>query len=244
MLAMLPLLKRQSGRPVWKINAFLWIWTISAALLLYAPINPQRRFVQGLQVPLTILATVGLFEIVLPWVRRTKIFMRVAGHPRYSADGLEKLILMGLISFMAISNLYVLGSVSFTTSIQQPFPFFRSVDEVEAVKWLRENGAQDAIVFGGYETGNYIASHAGNPVWLGHWAETVDWSKKYDIAEQFYSNDRDDAWRRNLLDRYNVNYVWYGDLERQLGDFEPAHVNYLVPVYQVRDVTIFVFRPS
>ncbi len=60
----------------------------------------------------------------------------------------------------------------------------------------------------------------------------------------FYSNERDDAWRRQLLDRYDVNYVWYGDLERQLGDFEPAHVNYLVPVYQVRDVTIFVYRPS
>jgi uncharacterized membrane protein len=222
----------------------LWIWTIAAALLLYAPINPQRRFVQGLQVPLTILATVGLFEIALPWLRRTKLFTRVADIPRYTADGLEKLILMALISFMAISNLYVLGSVSVTTAIQQPFPFFRKMDEIKAVEWLRENGKQEAIVFSDYETGNYIASHAGNPVWQGHWAETVDWSNKSDLAEQFYSNDRDDAWRRQLLNRYAVSYVWYGELERQLGDFEPTGVDYLVPVYQDQEVTIFIFRPS
>jgi len=36
---------------------FLLIWIGSAALLLYAPITQQRRFVQGLQIPLVLVAT-------------------------------------------------------------------------------------------------------------------------------------------------------------------------------------------
>ena len=30
----------------------LWLWVFSVALLLYAPLNPQRRFVEGVRVPL------------------------------------------------------------------------------------------------------------------------------------------------------------------------------------------------
>lgn len=239
LLALLPVLKRKRTDTSRGSSTFLWTWVIAALILIYAPINPQRRFVQGVQVPLTILATIGLFKVGLPWLLQTKTFKKLAARPRYSTTGLERLSLMALISFMAISNIYILGSTSVTTAIQQPFPFFRSLDETEAVEWLRANGEQEGVVFSAYETGNYIASHAGNPVWVGHWAETVGWADKIYIVEQFFSASSNDRWRQQLLEQHNINYVWHGALEKQVGDFEPDQAQYLNPVYRGQYTTIY-----
>ena len=63
-------IRRQPNSPL----MFLWLWIGVVAVLLYAPLNPQRRFVMGLQVPLAIVATVGLCDVVLLWLARTRAF--------------------------------------------------------------------------------------------------------------------------------------------------------------------------
>lgn len=242
-LALLPLIKR---RPpvISKSSLFLWFWILAAALLVYAPINPQRRFIQGLHVPLSILATVGLYQVVVPWLRDTKLFRKLTTLPRYSEQGLERLVVVAVIAFLSISNVYVLASVSATTTFSQPYPFFRETSEIGAVNWLRENTNREDVVFSAYHTGNYIASHSGNLVWIGHWAETVKWQEKSQIVEKFYADDAADDWRQQLLESANVHYVWHGDQERQLGGFEPSQAPYLRPIYEDGDVTIYLVNKS
>ncbi len=209
---------------------FLWMWVLAAALLVYAPLNAQRRFVEGVQVPLAILATVGLVEVALPHFAQTRAFRWLAARPRYSTAGLERLVIAMVLLLMGLSNAYVLASTSVTASIEQPYPLFRSRDEIAAVGWLRANSARSDTVIGAYETGNYVAAHAGNRVVLGHWAETVDWERKFEEVESFYSTATDDA-RRQLLARYGVRYVWWGARERGLGGFDPARAEYLRRVF-------------
>ncbi len=105
------------------------------------------------------------------------------------------------------------------------------------------NTARSDVVLGAYETGNYVAARAGNRVVLGHWAETLDWQKKFDQVEQFYGSTMDDAARRDLLARYGVRYLWVGPREHDLGSFDPSRVSYLEAVYSNSDVNIYRVRP-
>ena len=242
LLALLPLFRRRRRPEVEPPLIFLWFLVLVAAVLLYAPVNQQRRYVQGLHVALAILATVGLVDVVLPWLRSTRIFQKLLTQPRYSRQGMERFILFIFLLFMSLSNIYLLADVSMTAAIRQPYPFFRSEAELQAADWLQENVGLTKIVMAASETGNYLAGQVGNPVVLGHWAETVDFASKTREAGRFYAAATDDEWRQAFLSEHGVSYVWYGPQERRLGDFDPEQVPYLIPVYQGAPITIFSVR--
>jgi hypothetical protein len=217
----------------------LWLWILAAALLLYAPFGPQRRFVQGVHVPLSILSTAGFLNIVLPWLRRTRPWHALIARPRYSAERLSRLVIVLFLAFMSLSNLYVIASVSVSAVVQQPDTLFRPTDEVEATAWLRANVEQTVVVMADYLTGNYVAARAGQRVVLGHWAETVDYAEKVSAVARFYSIETADDWRRDLLSKYLVDYVWYGPRERELGGFDPGSATYLHPVHASGNIEIY-----
>jgi len=237
LLCALPLLRRRCSR-----YAFLWVWVSAVALLVYAPLNPQRRFVEGVQVPLAILTAAGLCEVIIPWIEQTRVFRRIAAQPRYSPAGLERLLLIGFIAFASLSNVYVLASVCVTAVAQQPYPLFRTRAEIAGVDWLRANTTRADVVLGAYETGNYIAARAGNRVVLGHWAETVDWQRRMREVERFFNAATDDASRVALLREYRVAYVFWGQAERELGAFDPERAPYLERVFANDQARIYRVR--
>ena len=241
--AVLPLLRSSWREQIDDWLAFLWLWVIAAAFLLYAPLGQQRRFVQGLQVPLSILATVGLKSVVLPWLQATRPFQRLASRPRYSVDGLTSLLLFALVAFAAISSLYLWADVTAMTTIVQPYPFFRTDEEAAAVDWLRANADPDEVVLTTYETGNFVAARSGLPVVIGHWAETNNWSRRLADTNAFYDASAGDNWRQDYLSANDVRYVWHGPLERLIGDYDPGRSAYLRSVYDGSETTIYVVQP-
>jgi hypothetical protein len=208
-------------------------------VLVYLPINPQRRFVQGVHVPLSILAVIGLYQVVLPALEKTQAYQWLLGRPRYSAPGLRRLFLIAFLGFMALSNLYVLADVTLNVAIQQPYPFFRQDAEKEAVDWLRAKTPRTTVVLGAYETGNYVAAHAGTQVVVGHWAETVDWQVKLDLTSRFYSGLESLPWMQRFLRDQQVDYIWYGPRERQMGAPELESLANVSRVYYNDQVALY-----
>lgn len=221
----------------------LWLWLAAVALLLYAPLNPQRRFVQGVHVPLSILAAVGFVQWVLPWFHRRRWWQALIKHPRYSTPGLNRFVTMLFVLLMSLSNLYLLTDVSRIAAITHADPLFRPSDEVEAVAWLQEHVPQTAVILGDYQTGNYIAAQAGQRVMVGHWAETMAYEAKLTAVSQFYNAATSDEWRRNLLTDYGITHVWFGPREQVLGGFDPKTADYLHPQYTNETITIFAVQP-
>ncbi len=241
--ALLPLFRKTGRRALDTATIFLWLWIVAAAVLLYAPMGQQRRFVQGLQVPLAILATVGLRDVVIPSLASTRAFQRLAARPRYSADGLATLFLFAFVAFSAISSLYLLADASAMTAIVQPYPFFRTEEEAAAIDWLRDNANPSGVVLATYETGNYVAAHAGSPVVIGHWAETVNWGQRLADSSAFYGVAVEDDWRREFLQANNVRYVWHGPLERAYGAYDPGQSSFLEPLYVGPETQIYAVWP-
>jgi hypothetical protein len=221
----------------------LWMWILTAALLLYSPLPPQRRFIQGVHVPLAVLAAAGFVQIVLPRWQNGRLWQRLITHPRYETAKLRRFVIVLFLLFMSFSNIYLWLDVTRIAAVTQPDLFFRPVAEVQAANWLRENVPGTAVILGSYQTGNFVAAQAGQRVVLGHWAETVDIMAKETAVNQFFSSSTSNAWRQDLLDQFDVDYVWYGPREQALGDFDPGTAVYLTPVYQTDPITIFAVKP-
>ncbi len=242
LLALLPFTSRKAS-PSYKVKmSLLWIWIIAAAILVYFPINAQRRFVQGVHVPLSILAAGGIVQVLLPKIAASRIYQKILSHPRYTDEGLKRLLLTLIILFLALSNLYLFTDVSLTAMIRQPYPFFREESEIEVLDWLRDNTERTSIVLATYESGNYIAARAGNRVFIGHWAETVDWDNKFDQTAHFYDVATGDSWRQDLLNAYKIDYIWHGPTERNLGAFDPGTAPYLNLIFESGTTSLYEFQ--
>ncbi len=223
--------------------AILWMWVLAAGLLLYSPLNAQRRFIQGVHVPLAILATAGLVLELLPRMQRTWTWVALTTRPRYTTKKLTRFILIIFLLFMSLSNIYLLLDVTRVAALDQPDPLFRPIDELTAVTWLKENVPTTAVLIGAYQTGNLVAAQAGQRVMLGHWAETIDYEAKETAVAQFYDSSTSDEWRQNLIEEYNIAYIWYGPREQELGNFDPATFANSTAVYSNDTITIYAIQP-
>jgi hypothetical protein len=216
----------------------LWVWVAAVALLLYAPIGAQRRFVEGVQVPLAILATWGLYEAALPRLKQAHWFQALARRPKYSAAGLERLCVAALILLLAVPNLYLYVSALTSLGVDRIYPIFRPRAETEAMEWLAREAKADDLVLSAYLTGSYLPYRAGTRVFIGQRYETVDFQSKQRAVEAFFST-MSDAERVAFLRGKGISLVFYGRAERDLGAFDPAAAPFLRRVYANQEAQIF-----
>ena len=206
--------------------SFPLLWLGLVVVLTHLPWNIQRRFLEGVQVPLGLLAGVGLAEGLLPSGGGGRRARR-----RWYA-------IVGTVALTAMSNLYLTAGLALAAATRTPVLFW-PVDLLAGVDWLGENSAWDETVLAGFETGNLIPARIGHRVVLGHWMETVDYAGKQEAVVRFFAADTPDEERLALLEEWHVNWVFYGPEEWSLGAFAPESVPWLEPAFRRGDVTVY-----
>jgi hypothetical protein len=225
---------RQTGR--WP---FLPLWLCIIAPLLYMPVFftlLQRRVIEGAQIPLCILAAVGMRRYVLPAIGRSRLASALATHG-YAPWRLETLTCNLLVALTLPSTIILITSAGLAAATGQRDMVY-SADEIAAVDWLGTHSAPGDTVLASYGIGGFIPARIGHRVFMGHWTETVDLANKQIAAKRFYGAASDSE-RRALLRQYGIAFVFYGPRERALGNFNPAEVDYLVPVFSQHNVDIY-----
>ncbi|MEK7786113.1 MAG: hypothetical protein AAB658_11940 [Chloroflexota bacterium] len=117
-------------------------------------------------------------------------------------------------------------------------------DEVAAMAWLEANADSDDVVLSSLEVGQYIPAYTGTHAFLAHWAQTLDFYGKTDMVNQFFAGDSEDMRRQQILDLYDVSYVFHGPAEQALGNFSPDDVGYLSPVFSTSTVTVYAVNSA
>jgi uncharacterized membrane protein len=120
-----------------------------------------------------------------------------------------------------------------------PAPIFRDSEEVAALDWLSQQVAPEDVVLGSYETGNYLPARVGARAFVGHGPESVRAAQKKALAARFFRAATEDTWRQRLLRAYEIDYVFWGPRERDLGDFDLATAGYLQRVYGQSGYVLF-----
>lgn len=218
--------------PRWPL---LPLWLLVVAALLYAPLvfDIQRRFIEGAHIPVAILATAGLRYVVQPGVARSRVagWLAARGYGRQRLAGLTGLLLV----MLTVPSTILLLAVGLTYATGDKPTLRFSQDEVAVIAWLEENSEIDVALMRSYDVGGYLPAFTGRRSFMGHWTETVELELKRELADSFYQGNAGEE----LLQRYHVDYVFYGPREKAMGRALDNPPPYLQAVFSSGDVMLF-----
>lgn len=205
----------KSIRPdLWRL-ALAWIFLIP--ILIYIPIGFQRRLIEGFQVLLTALAILGL-SLLRPHYKKI-----------ISVLTLTLLIPSGLMLFI--------GTVQSASRVSEPS--FHSANKISAFDWLNENSQPKQIVLSSYLTGNILPAYTSLTPFIGHSVETLFFDQKLKKVVSFYQSSTSDDERLRLIEEEQIDYVFYGPDERNLGDLDPSKLAYLLKRFEQGEYAIY-----
>lgn len=180
--------------------ALLLAWVVIVPVLVYLPINVQRRTAEAVIVPLAILAAHGLARIL----RRLRTRQR---------QRMRRLVL----AFASLSSLVLLITVS-VGALGAGLPTHIPADALAAFDWLNQNAPEDSIVLAAKLTGNQLPAYTNLRPYVGHGPETLLGDEKAALVNSFYSDQMDAEERARLYASVGIRYVFYGEVERALAD--------------------------
>lgn len=214
-------------RRAWREEGLAWValaWVALVPALVYLPFNLQRRLVEGAQVPLSLLAALGMARIC---------------NLRAPLSGLRTTLAVTVtLVVLSLTNVVLVAGNCLALE-GRPGPIYRDGGEVTALDWLSERAGSDDVVLAAYGTGNYLPARVGARAFVGHGPESVRADEKRASVAHFFDPATGDAWRRRLLAQYGVDYVFWGPAERALGGFDARGATYLRLIYEAGGYAVF-----
>lgn len=191
-------------------------WLVIFPLLAYFPYPLQRRLPEGIWTAWIGLALYGLSRLPVKKAQRWALAFLPGFLPAL-------LLLLGG------------GMAAWTPRL----PVFRPAAETAAWQYIAADKRPDCVALTAFESGNALPAWAHCRVVIGHGPESVHLSTLRPQVQRFYQTDTADADRRALLRQYHVRYVVWGPTEQALGDWNPASLPDLQPVFQSNGFVLF-----
>ncbi|MFA6410028.1 MAG: hypothetical protein WCW26_00420 [Candidatus Buchananbacteria bacterium] len=214
---------------------FLLIWLIVNLVLAYSPFPFQSRYAQGIQVVLVIFTVSGIFY----GLEYLKSKIKPKTFDFWFNNSALFFILF--VIFLAPSNLYNLTRdlYYFTYKpgqIGQILYLPKGFDP--AFVWFRSQPGQKIILASDIPA-RFIPGFSGQTVYVGHLHETLFAYSKVMYLTWFLKDNSQDELKYKFLLKNKIDYLFYSDYEKRLGDFNPTQKDYLKSVYKNADVEIF-----
>jgi hypothetical protein len=210
-------------------------WLLSGLLLIHLPTGFQRRMMGGLQFPMAALACTSLVFVLVPRLARAGR-SRGPGLPHADTRGIRAVGLAVMLApFNLVTPCYV-HQHQWRELRALNYPSWVSAEEFRALQALRTVAPLGTRAIASYEIGNFIPPFAGIATYLGHNALTGDAAaRRADVARFYAAGPEDDAWRRELLGRFRIDFILYTPRERALGGFDPSTRPWLQEVFVTGD---------
>src|SRR5436309_12633194 len=186
----LPVALRRRSRE----DIFLIAWLVLLAAILYLP-NPagdlRRRFLDGLYLPLAVLAAMAMYETILPRLRSARA---------------HALIPFAYVAFASIGSAFlVLAPLAVATQPQYSVPS----TWFDGLTWL--GGQPPGRVLAMPGVGLYIPAYSSDTVYVGHYDETFDYTNKTQTALRVLTGQSD---IEQFIRENQIRYVvWTSDLQ-------------------------------
>jgi len=210
----------------------LLVWFSMNFLLIYLPTDYQIHMLNGWQVPTGILATLFVYETMIPRITAWRpVQSRAAWFQR---SWVIPLLMVGLV---VPTNLY-LWSWRFVELRRHTYPFYLEKDEVRALAWLDQNASDSDVVLSSLTIGQFVPAWTGARAYLAHWAQTLDFFSKRQDVQVFFSPDTSPDERKAILDDGSVDFVFYGPVEREQGSLPLLDLAFLTEVYSSGNVSV------
>jgi hypothetical protein len=203
-------------------DQFMLLWLLSIFVLVYIPVDPQRRFSIGAMIPITYFAIRTLDSLR----QRTK---RVTQQNRIAAA------LIGSSSLTYMLLIFALGLFS-ASATEDPL-FYIDADYRSAFAWIHEDGTPQDVVLADPTISVWVPGKAGTRVIYGHPYETINAEYNEAQLEGWLDADTsDDPLCADVLSEFAVDYVVIGPLE---AESTSACAETLTELQQFDDVVVY-----
>lgn len=209
--------------------AWLLIWLVVGLNLLYAPLNFNRRFTEGLQIPAIFLCVYFLDNIVMYLSQhRFKIFRLLSK---------KYFLIPAFMVLFCFSSLFII--IRDIGSIRDQDPIFYFSDEyLEAANWLSLNNQNRVILTHKYN-GHNLPGIINQQVFIGHGHETAEFTAKDRMTDDFYANKYSQDQALEFLKANNIGYILAVDWEKRNMAINLDAQPYLEQVFSNNQTTIY-----
>jgi len=188
-------------------------WFIGGLTSLFLPLYFNNKLLFSWYIALALLSAYALIY-----------FYRQGYFLRY-----KKIILILAIILLVSGNLYFYGRTIYRIYFIG-YPWHLEKNYLKPLLWLKENSSLDEAVVASYKWETFLSAYAGAKSLAGSNQSNNEENKKAFIRYLFADNFNDDLKRHQLID-YNVEYLLYTYLEKEMGSFNPDEKNYLREIY-------------
>lgn len=197
--------------PLAVIGAALWLkksaqyrfivwWGLAHFAIIFSPIFFNRRLTQGLEIPIAILASAGLFA-VWSWWRERNRNVQLTRHTRLLAAALA-------LFFFGLSPLYVLAQDLSLIVGRQKYEnlFYRPAGERAAYRAFEEMSEPRDRFLSGSLTGSFFAAQTSRHAYIAHTVETLSFDRKLTEVRWFFRDASTDE-RERFLNEKEIQWV-------------------------------------
>ncbi|MDD5251560.1 MAG: glycosyltransferase [Patescibacteria group bacterium] len=194
--------KKAARRDEWD---FLFVWVIVQLVIIYFPLQFQRRLIEGIQFPLVVLSVPAIVALLKRWHVE-----------RWNKWGRKALLLLAVFVFLPASFVALTRNIGVYV-FNRTQTYYQAPATIYALAWVRINTPENARFMAGPESSLDLVGWGNRRVFGGQRNETVNFFEKWDATLAFYAPIS--AGRRHDFScRQGIDYVWCGDEERAVGE--------------------------
>lgn len=197
---------------------FLAIWFVVVAIFSYLPFPFQRRFVEGLYMPIGVFSVLGLERLG-------------------SSKTINKWVLYVLLMIIipaGIAGTYLTHFFWLPNS-----HVYKKIEEIKAMEFIDQNGDYPKRVLSMPYAGNFMAGRVSASIFVGHEIQTLDYDLKARKALDFFSGDLIIDDRIKLISDEKICYVYLGPEEKAVNKINLDQEKYLEKVFDNGVATVY-----
>jgi hypothetical protein len=205
---------------------FLRVWFSAGFLLLYIPTNYQVKMLTAYQVPMCLLAAQTLAAIGA-WLRPQlpRVTWGLAAHAPQAA---LVMLAVFLITGVSLTNLYLTAWRAVDLR-RAEYPYYLSAGDVRALTTIGVVARPGQVVLSSPDLGVFVPVYSDARPFVAHWAQTLDFFARRDLAARVYTASMADAERRQLIEENGIQFVLAGPAEAAFAD-EAAPPRFSLPL--------------
>lgn len=215
---------------------FLLCWTLAQGLLLYAPTQIQRRFTNGLQPALAILAS---FAVVALWQwlqKRGRIPWQQTAWRAAALWIAPMLFFLTPVFIMARdTNKYASYGSGIWSLYIQPH------STLDAMEWLRSQ--PPGLIATSIPTAYILSGRTLLPTYVSHGHQTLNYEVKRDLLKAAF--DGSSAFTENFFRQKGIRYLFWTSVEHDAYEkFVPHKATYLQLVHKTATAEVYEVIPK
>ncbi len=207
-------------------------WVGATFSLLYLPFFFQRRFIEGVHLPLSIFAAIGLISL---GDYAGKFFKFSAQRNSFVIIGF-----LGVFVLMLSSLSVTIAQIS-AISKDNPNAYYYHLlpQEIEGMNWIKQYSSKQDVILTNWFYGNLLPGLTGRKVFLGHKVQTPYFDEKIDRIN-FFLKDEDPETGQAFLKENQIAYIYLGRNDTILTyGFKPDEKLYLEKVFDNKGAVVY-----